>query len=142
MEEIDIKDFLNYLKEKILYIIASVLLFIIIVLIYSIFIKVPKYSTYTTIALVKANDNTKILFANLMLSIVELKNAINEDVKIKYVEKEELLIILKALNQAVHLEELIIINALLIPLEHTIGKNKKYKTMYEKLKLLIADIYY
>ena len=58
MEEIDIKDFLNYLKEKILYIIASVLLFIIIVLVYSIFIKVPKYSTYTTIALVKANDNT------------------------------------------------------------------------------------
>ena len=58
MEEINIKDFLNYLKEKILYIIASVLLFIIIVLIYSIFIKVPKYSTYTTIALVKANDNT------------------------------------------------------------------------------------
>jgi len=95
-----------------------------------------------TVEEVKANDNTKILFANLMLSIVELKNAINEDVKIKYVEKEELLIILKALNQAVHLEELIIINALLIPLEHTIGKNKKYKTMYEKLKLLIADIYY
>ena len=90
----------------------------------------------------KANDNTKILFANLMLSIVELQNSINEDVKIKYVEKEELLIVLKALNQAVHLEELIIINALLIPLEHSLAKNKKYRHAYEKLKLLIADIYY
>ena len=90
----------------------------------------------------KVNENTKILFANLMLSIIELQNAINEDTKIKYVEKEELLIVLKALNQAVHLEQLIIINALLIPLEHTIGKNKKYKNLYEKLKLLIADIYY
>ena len=58
MEEINIKEFLGYLKEKVLYIVASILIFIIIVLIYSIFIKVPKYSTYTTIALVKANDNT------------------------------------------------------------------------------------
>jgi hypothetical protein len=91
---------------------------------------------------VRANDNAKILFANLMLSIVELQNAINEDTKIKYAEKEELLIVLKALNHAVHLEQLIIINALLIPLEHSIGKNKKYKNSYEKLKLLIADIYY
>lgn len=91
---------------------------------------------------VKANDNTKILFANLMLSIVELQNAINEDVKIKYLEKEELLIVLKALNRAVHLEELIVINALLVPLEHSIGKLKKYKNKYDKLKMLIADIYY
>ena len=56
--------------------------------------------------------------------------------------KEELLIVLKALNRAVHLEELIVINALLVPLEHALGKNKKYKNLYDKLKLLIADIYY
>ena len=91
---------------------------------------------------VKANDNAKILFANLMLCIVELQNTINEDIKVKYSDKEELLIVLKALNKAVHLEELIIINALLVPLEHMIGKNKKYKNLYDKLKLLIADIYY
>ena len=58
MEEIDIKDFLGYLKDKILYIVATVLSFITIVLIYSIFIKTPKYSTYTTIALVKANNDS------------------------------------------------------------------------------------
>ena len=58
MEEINIKEFLGYLKEKVLYIVASILIFIIIVLVYSIFIKTPKYSTYTTIALVKANNET------------------------------------------------------------------------------------
>ena len=95
-----------------------------------------------TIEEAKANENTKILFANLMLSIVELQNSINDDSKIKYNDKEELLIVLKALNKAVHLEDLIIINALLVPLEHSLSKNKKHKNLYEKLKLLIADIYY
>lgn len=90
----------------------------------------------------KANENTKILFANLMLSIVELQNMINEDSKLKFSQKEELLIVLKALNKAIHLEDLLIINALLVPLEYVIGKNKKYKNAYDKLKLLIADIYY
>lgn len=95
-----------------------------------------------TIAEAKANENTKILFANLILSITDLQNAINEDVKIKYNLKQDLLIVLKALNRAVHNEDLIIINALLIPLENIIGKNKKYKVSFDKLKMLIADIYY
>lgn len=91
---------------------------------------------------VRANDNTKILFANLMLSIEELQHMINEDNKFKFSQKEELLIVLKALNRAVHLEDLLLINALLVPLEYVLGKNKKYKDSYDKLKLLIADIYY
>ena len=40
------------------------------------------------------------------------------------------------------MEELLIINALLIPLEHTLMKNRKLKLIYENIKLLIADIYY
>lgn len=95
-----------------------------------------------TIAEVKANENTKLLFANLLLSISDLQNTINEDVKIKFEQKQELLIVLKALNKAVTIEELIIINALLIPLEHALSKNKKYKAPFDKLKMLIADIYY
>jgi hypothetical protein len=91
---------------------------------------------------VRADENTKILFANLLLSITELQNAINEDSKLKYSQKEELLIVLKALNRAIHLEELIIINALLVPLEFMLAKHKKLKYSYEKLKMLIADIYY
>lgn len=90
----------------------------------------------------KANENTKILFANLILSIKELQNAVSEDYKLKNVEREETLIVLKALIRAVHLEELILINALLIPLERTFAKNKKYKKLYDNLKYLIADIYY
>ena len=53
-----------------------------------------------------------------------------------------MLIVLKALSRAVKLEELLIINALLVPLEHTLSKNKKLKKLYENLKMLIADIYY
>ena len=95
-----------------------------------------------TVEEVKANENTKILFANLTLSIVELQNLINDDVKLKFSQKEELLIVLKALGRAIHLEDLLIINALLVPIEYVIGKNKKYKEPYDKLKMLIADIYY
>lgn len=90
----------------------------------------------------RVDDNTKVLFANLMLSIVELQNMINEDSKFKFSQKEELLIVLKALIKAIHVEDLLIINALLVPLEYVIGKNKKYRHVYDKLKLLIADIYY
>ena len=56
MEEINIKDFLYFLKKKVLYIVISVLVVITGVLLYDCFIKVPKHSTYTTIALVKANE--------------------------------------------------------------------------------------
>lgn len=91
---------------------------------------------------VETDQNTKILFANLVMNITELQNAINDDYKIKYNEKEEFLIVLKALNKAVHLEDLLIINALLIPLEHTLNRYKKLKPIYENIKMLIADIYY
>ena len=56
MEEINIKDFLYYLKDKLVFIIITVLVFIALVLAYDLAIKTPKYSTYTTIALVKANE--------------------------------------------------------------------------------------
>lgn len=88
------------------------------------------------------DQNTKILFANLLMNLTELQNLINDDYKIKYHEKEELLIVLKALNKAIHMEDLLIINALLVPLEHMITKNKKMKNTYERIKILIADIYY
>ena len=95
-----------------------------------------------TIEQVEADQNTKILFANLVMNIQDLANAINEESKIKYNEKEELIIITKALHRAVHIEELLIINALLVPLEHMLKKYKKLKAIYENIKLLIADIYY
>lgn len=53
MEEINIRDFYEYLKERVTIIILSVILAILLVIGYDCFLKVPKYSTYTTIALVK-----------------------------------------------------------------------------------------
>ena len=53
MEEINIRDFYEYLKERVMIIILSVILAILLVIGYDCFLKVPKYSTYTTIALVK-----------------------------------------------------------------------------------------
>ncbi len=91
---------------------------------------------------IETDKNTKILLANLIMNIQDLQIAINDDHKIKYNDKEELLIVLKALDRAVHLEELLIINALLVPLEHSLAKHKKLNKLYENLKLLIADIYY
>lgn len=90
----------------------------------------------------ETDQSTKILFANLLMNLTELQNLINEDGKLKYQEKEELLIVLKALNKAIHMEDLLIINALLVPLELLLVKNKKLKGTYERIKMLIADIYY
>ena len=95
-----------------------------------------------TIEKIETDKNTKILLANLIMGIEELHNAINEEPRLKYSEKEELIIVLKALNRAVYLEELLIINALLVPLEHFLKKHKRLNKLYEKIKLLIADIYY
>ncbi|MBE5738610.1 MAG: hypothetical protein E7354_02665 [Clostridiales bacterium] len=91
---------------------------------------------------IESDEETKISFANLLMNINELQNIINDDYKIKYSEKEELLIVLKALHRAVQMEELLIINALLVPLEHTLVKNKKCKNTYEQIKILIASIYF
>lgn len=56
MEEINIRDFLNYLKKYVLVIIAVALVLIIGVFIYDKSIKKPLYTTYTTIILTKSNE--------------------------------------------------------------------------------------
>ena len=96
MEEIDIKDFLLYLKDKVLYILITILIMIIGVLVYDVFIKVPKYSTYSTIALVKANSEVGYTQSDLNINkslvttysvIVKGKTVLNEtinDLKLDY----------------------------------------------------------
>lgn len=88
MEEINIKDFLLFLKEKLYFIFISVLLCITIVLAYDIAIKVPKYSTYTTIALVKADNNTNTITQNDIMLNKNLINTYTEIVKSKKVLKQ------------------------------------------------------
>lgn len=56
MEEINIKDFLEFIKEKVIIVIISVIIAIAGISVYDLLLKTPKYSTYTTIALVKANE--------------------------------------------------------------------------------------
>ena len=59
MEEIDIKDFFNYLKKYIILIILIAIILMTLVFMYDKSIKKPMYTTYTTIVLVKG-DNTSI----------------------------------------------------------------------------------
>lgn len=56
MEEINIRDFLNYLKKYVLVIAAVALVLVIGVFIYDKSIKKPLYTTYTTIILTKSNE--------------------------------------------------------------------------------------
>ncbi len=56
MEEINIKDFFNYLKKYILIICGVVVIFVIGVFTYDKSIKKPLYTTYTTIILTKSNE--------------------------------------------------------------------------------------
>lgn len=56
MEEINLKDLFEYLKERILIIIIGVFVALGITFVYETLIKVPKYSSETTIVLVKANE--------------------------------------------------------------------------------------
>lgn len=87
------------------------------------------------------NHKQKILFANLRMSLNELLSVIIKS-KISYEEKEELKIIINALFEAIEMESLIIINALVIPLEHMIGKNKQVKFYYNDFKECLVQFYY
>ncbi|MBO6195183.1 MAG: polysaccharide biosynthesis tyrosine autokinase [Bacilli bacterium] len=88
MEEINIKDFLMFLKEKLFFIFISVLLCLGIVLAYDLVVKVPKYSTYTTIALVKSTNDSNTLTQNDVMLNKNLINTYSEIVKSKKVLKQ------------------------------------------------------
>lgn len=88
MEEINIKDFLSFLKEKALIIILSILVAFSLVFIYDNTIKVAKYSTYTTIALVKSTNDTTTITQNDITINKSLVNTYSEIVKSKKVLKK------------------------------------------------------
>ena len=87
------------------------------------------------------NTREKLLFANLTMSLNELLSVIMRS-KINEEEKEELRIIIEAMYEAIELEHLTIINALTIPLEHMIGKNKQVKFYYNDFKECLVQFYY
>ena len=91
---------------------------------------------------VEYENSSKKLFANLIISVNTLYATISSDIRIKSSMREEICLVLKALNKAINLEQLLIINALLVHLEYTLGRNKKYKYEYNNLKESLADFYY
>ena len=90
---------------------------------------------------VEPNSKQKILFANLRMSLNELSSVIQRS-KIRDEQKEELRIIIEAIFEAIELENLQIINALIIPLEYMIGKNKNVKFYYNDFKESLVQFYY
>ena len=102
MEEINIKEFLDFVKEKILIVLIAVLSCVALVLIYDGLIKTKKYSTYTTIALVKTNsDNATITQSDIQVN-QNLVNTYSEIVKSKKVLKQ----VIKVLKLDYSVEEL------------------------------------
>ncbi len=87
------------------------------------------------------NNDNKILFANLLFSINELHAKVLEDKKIRQDVKDEEYIVTMGLIEAVRLENIKIINALIIPLEYILGKQKSVKDEYNEVKNCMLAIY-
>lgn len=86
MEEINIKDFLDYLKKYILLILAVVALFLIAILLYEKNLKVPMYSANTTIVLTQTNQAQEATITQNDLQInSKLVSTYSEIVKSKLV---------------------------------------------------------
>ena len=102
MEEMNIKDFLEYLKKYILIILAVIAIFLIAVVLYDKNIKVPMYSSSTTIVLTQTNQaqettitqndlqiNSKLVstYSEIVKSKLVLQQVIN-DLNLDYTYKE------------------------------------------------------
>ena len=89
------------------------------------------------------NDNAdlKMLYAKLMVSLSDLYSAVLKDNKIKMEQKEEVYIIVSALNEATRIQNIRIINALIIPLEYVLKKNKKIRPYYNVVQDDLCEIY-
>lgn len=91
--------------------------------------------------MVTNNEDLKILYANLMVSLNDLYNVVLKDRRTKDEKKEELYIIVSALNEAINLENILIINALMISLEQNVGKNRAVKNYYKEVQDTLISIY-
>ncbi len=88
------------------------------------------------------NTDRKLLFANLMRALNQLYTAVLKEGRLHSDERQEVVIVIKALNEAIKLENLKIINALVIPLEYQIGKIKSLKVYYDDFKECLVSFYY
>lgn len=84
---------------------------------------------------------TKLKYADLLKALNGLYSAVKKDKKLKEEVRQELVIIIKAIKEAITIEKLIFINALVIPLEYLIGKNKNLKPYYNEFKNSLMAFY-
>lgn len=88
------------------------------------------------------NVNTaKLMYADMLKALNQLYSAVKKEPKLKSDLRQELIIIIKAIKEAITMEKLIFINALIIPLEHTIGKHKRLKNYYFEFKNSLMAFY-
>lgn len=89
-----------------------------------------------------SQPNHKILYANLMRALNTLYSAVTKEPKLKQNVREEVVIVIKGIFEAVKLENIKILNALVIPLEYLIGNVKSLRTYYSDFKESLVELYY
>lgn len=90
---------------------------------------------------IEPDSKQKILFANLKMALNELLAVVHRS-RIRDNEKEEVQIVINAIFEAIKIENLTIINALVIPLEYMLGKNKSVKFYYNDFKECLIQFFY
>lgn len=80
-------------------------------------------------------------YADFLRALNQLYSAVKKHPKLKEDKRSELIIIIKAIKEAVTIEKLIFINALIIPLEYSISKDKYLKNYYNDLKVCLMNFY-
>lgn len=88
-----------------------------------------------------ACNNTKLKYADLLMELNQLYSAVKKEPKLKDETRQELIIIIKAIKEAITMEKLVFINALVIPLEHMLAKHKKLKGYYNDFKNSLMEFY-
>lgn len=88
------------------------------------------------------HPNQKILYANLMRALNQLYSAVVKEPKLKENTREEVVIVIKAIYEAIKIENIKIINGLVIPLEYLIGNVKPLKAFYTDFKDSLISFYY
>ncbi len=88
------------------------------------------------------DHQTKILLANLRMALNELYSVAKRTRRLNSEQREEYIIVLNAMHEAINIGNLKIINALLIPLKETSSKDKMMASYFRNLTNCIVDYYY
>ncbi len=89
----------------------------------------------------EVTTDEKLLYANLLRALNQLYSAVKKEPKIKEEQRSECVIVIKAIKEAITLENLKIINALIIPLNYIIGKMKTLRPYFNDLQESLLEFY-